>query len=64
MGFRFQKQVLICKGLTLGPGKFSSSLTACRPWALFKMRGNKVTSRVGVPGMGLSYRQASLLLSK
>jgi hypothetical protein len=61
MGFRFPKQVPIRQGLTLGSDKFSASFTAGRPWACFKMRGDKFTSTVGVLGTGLSYRQVSLL---
>ena len=57
MGFRFQKRILIFKGLTLNLSKSGTSWTVGGPGASVNVRGEKVTGTVGAPGTGLSYRQ-------
>jgi Protein of unknown function (DUF4236) len=56
MGLRFQKRIRIFKGLTLNLSKTGTSWTVGRPGLSFNIKGDKITSNIGIPGTGLSYR--------
>jgi len=59
MGFRFQKRIRLFKGLTLNLSKTGTSLSVGGPGASINLKGDKVTGTVGVPGTGMSYRNAA-----
>jgi Protein of unknown function (DUF4236) len=56
MGLRFQNRIRIFKGLTLNFSKTGTSWTVGRPGLSLNIRGDNVTSNIGIPGTGLSYR--------
>ncbi|MEA5134618.1 MAG: DUF4236 domain-containing protein [Candidatus Fimivivens sp.] len=60
MGFRFNRRIKLCKGLSLNLGKKSAGLRIGMKGlgVSFNTKGT-VTKSVGIPGTGLSYRSTS-----
>ncbi len=60
MGFRFRKNIKICKGLKVNINKNSISLTAGSKGAKYTVNSKgKKTASVGVPGTGLYYTKST-----
>ena len=57
MSFRFQKRIKILPGLRLNVSKTGISWTVGTRGASVTARDSKLTSNVGLPGTGLSYRK-------
>lgn len=55
MGFRFNKRVKICKGVTLNLGKKGASVSVGTKGARVTVGKNGTRTTVGIPGTGISY---------
>lgn len=55
MGFRFNKRIKICKGVSLNVGKKGMSVSVGVKGAKVTVGKNGVRKTVGVPGTGISY---------
>ena len=65
MGFRFTKRIRIAKGLNLNIGKKSVGISAGFPGArISKNSSGDVTSSVGIPGTGASFRSTKRASSR
>ncbi len=61
MGIRFRRSFKIAPGVRINLSKSGVSTSLGRRGMTVNLRGRKVTTTVGIPGSGLSYRSSSTI---